>query len=295
MPAALASCERRVERLGVVRVEDDRVDALGDQVTEVLELAGRVRVAVDDGQLGHLAGGERLGLGGADLLLAEAVADAAAVRVADLVAAGRLAGGLAGRSARRALAGPRSAPWTVPRGTPWRPSRRRMRRRGARSRRSRPSPGPCPVPSYAAFSSLRRPVAPSMGPRSAVDHTIVSDFRASPTSLLVDRTGESPRMLSIGCIEQVPRPLGSHHAGAGDDRGHAPRAHEELGGPGLDGIDDGDRADGGHRAHRRVEAGDATRWRRPRRADVEHEVRDLEQAAARGRLGLGRTSTGRRT
>ena len=55
------------------------------------------------GQLGDLAGGQRLGLGRADLLLAEAVADAATVRVADLV--------LRRRARRRAqTAPPRSVP-----------------------------------------------------------------------------------------------------------------------------------------------------------------------------------------
>ena len=64
------------------------------------ELAGCVGVAVDGRELGDLAGGERLGLGGADLLLAEAVADAAAVRVADLVL--RRAAPAPTRTARRA-------------------------------------------------------------------------------------------------------------------------------------------------------------------------------------------------
>src|SRR5262249_17851344 len=68
--------------------------------------------------------------------------------------------------------------------------------------------------------------------------------RPSPPSLLVDRTGESPRMLSIGFVEQRPRPLGPHLARAGDDRRHGPALHEELGGPGLDGIDDRNRAHG---------------------------------------------------
>ena len=44
----------------VGRVEDDRVDAGGDQVADVLELAGGVGVAVGDVELGDLAGGERL-------------------------------------------------------------------------------------------------------------------------------------------------------------------------------------------------------------------------------------------
>ena len=43
----------RVQGGGVVRVEDDRVDVRGDQVTDVLELAGGVRVAVDRRQLGR--------------------------------------------------------------------------------------------------------------------------------------------------------------------------------------------------------------------------------------------------
>ena len=108
----LGLVERRVERVGVVRVEDDRVHVSRDQVADVLELAGRIGVAMDGGQLGDLAGGERLGLGRADLLLAEAVADAAAVRIADVVRpqprCGALARGGAGRLARGGARPPRS-------------------------------------------------------------------------------------------------------------------------------------------------------------------------------------------
>ena len=90
MPAACASWSAGFEGVGIVRVEDDRVDALRDQVADVLELAGRVRrCRWIDGELGDLARHERLRLGGADLLLAEAVADADRVRVADLVRLGR--------------------------------------------------------------------------------------------------------------------------------------------------------------------------------------------------------------
>ena len=80
---SLGQC--RVEGLRVVRVEDDGVDALGDQGPDVGQLAGGIRVAMDHGEVGDLAGRLGLRLGGADLLLAEAVADAAAVRVADRV------------------------------------------------------------------------------------------------------------------------------------------------------------------------------------------------------------------
>ena len=55
-------------------------------------------------------------------------------------------------------------------------------------------------------------------------------------------------MLSIGFVEQFPRPLRAHGACARDHRRHRPPLHEELGGPDLDGIDDGDRADGRPRA-----------------------------------------------
>ena len=84
-PGRLRFGECRIERGRVVRVEDDRVHALRDQVTDLLELLGRGPVLVDHGQLGDLAGRQRLCLGRAHLLLAEAVADAAGVRVPDLV------------------------------------------------------------------------------------------------------------------------------------------------------------------------------------------------------------------
>ena len=47
------------------------------KVADIGQLARRVRVAMDRGEFGDLAGGLGLRLGGADLLLAEAVADAA--------------------------------------------------------------------------------------------------------------------------------------------------------------------------------------------------------------------------
>ena len=53
-PAASASAGLRA--VGIVRVEDDGVDALGDQVTDVGQLAGRIGVAVDHGEVGDLAG-----------------------------------------------------------------------------------------------------------------------------------------------------------------------------------------------------------------------------------------------
>jgi len=81
--------EGRVEGRGVVRVEHDRVDVGSDQVADILQLACGIRVAVNGLELGDLAGRQGLGLGGADLLLAEPVTDAAAVRVADDVPRGR--------------------------------------------------------------------------------------------------------------------------------------------------------------------------------------------------------------
>ena len=62
MPGSLRLGQGRVQGVGIVRVEDDRVDALGDQVANVLELAGRVRVAMDGGQRRDLARCERLAL-----------------------------------------------------------------------------------------------------------------------------------------------------------------------------------------------------------------------------------------
>ena len=66
--------ERRIDARRVGRVDDDGVDAGGDQIADVLELAGGVGVAVRDVQRLHLAGGERLRLHRADHLLAPAVA-----------------------------------------------------------------------------------------------------------------------------------------------------------------------------------------------------------------------------
>ena len=89
--------DRRVERVRIVRVDDDRVDVGRDQVADVGQLTGRVRVVVDDGDLVDLAGRDRLGLDRADRGLAPAVADAAAVGEADVVWARRRPAGAATR------------------------------------------------------------------------------------------------------------------------------------------------------------------------------------------------------
>ena len=66
--------ERGRDAGGVGGVDDDGVDAGGDQVAEILELAGGVGVAVGDVEARDLAGGQRLRLHRADHLLAPAVA-----------------------------------------------------------------------------------------------------------------------------------------------------------------------------------------------------------------------------
>ena len=77
--------EGRIERFGVERIEDDRVHVGRDQVTDVGKLALGIGVPVDPGARLDLTRDERLGLGRAELLLAEAVADAERVREPDLV------------------------------------------------------------------------------------------------------------------------------------------------------------------------------------------------------------------
>ena len=79
--------EGRVERLGVERIEHDRVHVGRDQVTDVGKLALGIGVPVDPGARLDLTRLECLGLGRAELLLAEAVADAERVREADRVRA----------------------------------------------------------------------------------------------------------------------------------------------------------------------------------------------------------------
>ncbi len=66
--------ERGADAGRVGRVDDDRVDAGGDEVAEVLELAAASVFAMRDVERGDLAGGERLRLDRADHLLAPAVA-----------------------------------------------------------------------------------------------------------------------------------------------------------------------------------------------------------------------------
>ena len=70
----VASFERGVDAGWIGRVDDDGVDPGADQVADVLELAGRIGVAMGDVELGDLAGGERLRLDRADHLLAPAIA-----------------------------------------------------------------------------------------------------------------------------------------------------------------------------------------------------------------------------
>src|SRR6478752_5777887 len=107
--------------------------------------------------------------------------------------------------------------------------------------------------------------------------------RLSASSSLVDRTGEPPRMLSIGSVEHRPGPLGAHCARARDHRGPRPTLHQELGGPDLDGVDDGDRPDGRTGSHRALQPVDRHEGVRVRGAHVEHEVGDVhEPDACRG-------------
>ena len=103
-PGSVGLGESRVEGVRIVGVEYDRVDALSNEAADVGELAGRVGVAVDHREVGDLAGRLCLRLGGAHLLLAEAVADAAAVRIPDRVllgARGRASPGTGRRPGRR--------------------------------------------------------------------------------------------------------------------------------------------------------------------------------------------------
>jgi hypothetical protein len=78
----------------------------------------------------------------------------------------------------------------------------------------------------------------------------------SLTSSFVDRTGEPPRMLSVGFIEQSPRPFGQSGARALLGQGCRPTVHEEPGGPDAVGLHDGDWADGGPGSNRTVRAAD---------------------------------------
>ena len=90
MPAAFASSSAGFRPSGSFGLKMIASTSLAIRSRMLLELAGRVRrswwitVSSDD-----LARDERLGLGRAELLLAEAVADAAGVRVADRVLLGR--------------------------------------------------------------------------------------------------------------------------------------------------------------------------------------------------------------
>src|SRR3954451_14593748 len=93
--------DRRVDGVRADGVDDDRVDALGDEVADVLELAGSVGVPMRHGELADLARGGSLRLDRADHLLAPAVA-LNGVRDADLVGRGAAAG--RGRAAGRCAA-----------------------------------------------------------------------------------------------------------------------------------------------------------------------------------------------
>ena len=104
MPLSVASSSAGVDAGRIGRVDDDGVDAGADQVADVLELAGRIGVAVRDVELGDLAGGERLRLDRADHLLAPAIA-LHGVGDADRVA---VLAPRAGRTPRRRARGRRS-------------------------------------------------------------------------------------------------------------------------------------------------------------------------------------------
>ena len=93
--------EGRIERLRVERIEHDRVHVGRDQVTDVGKLALGIGVPMDPGAGLDLTRLECLGLGRAELLLAEAVADAERVREADRVRAAAARRSGRGRLGRR--------------------------------------------------------------------------------------------------------------------------------------------------------------------------------------------------
>ena len=74
-PLGDSRLDDRVQPLTVGRVEDDGIHPLGDKPLQVGDLFGRAAVAVDDDHFVDKPAGGRLGLDGADHLLAPAVAD----------------------------------------------------------------------------------------------------------------------------------------------------------------------------------------------------------------------------
>jgi len=89
MPLAAASSRAGLRASGSFGLNTIAFDVLGDQVADVGELARGVSVPVDHGHVGDFRVHLDLGLGGADLLLAEAVAHATTVGVAERVGRGR--------------------------------------------------------------------------------------------------------------------------------------------------------------------------------------------------------------
>src|SRR5712691_4833375 len=98
-----------------------------------------------------------------------------------------------------------------------------------------------------------------------------------------------PRVLSVGRFEQLFRSLAPHLGGARDHRRQLVLGEEQLRGADLDRVGDRDRRDGRARSDRRVGPSFEVDQRVARgRADVDHDVRLVQQPGAHGRLDLAR-------
>ena len=231
MPAALASSRAGLSASGSFGLKTIASTPFAIRSRMSGELAGGVRVAMDRRELarpGPTTSASRLG--GADLLLAEAVADAAAVRVPDRV-----------RSVAGAAAAALGAPATI--ASPARPTAGRagasgrssnMRSTRSRDRVPRPSRlGPSWSPLHDDAPHVRRAAASDRGP---VDVDSSTSSRASSRTSCLDRSHgrdaahalDRPRR-TAACERSAPTT-----DAAGDDRRHGPSLHEELGDADLD-------------------------------------------------------------
>ena len=301
MPAAVGLGERRVERVGIVRVEDDRVHARARSGRGCPQLAGRVGVAVvDDQVLGDLppdasAWPWRCRPAPRGSRCRRRHRSSSRSCTCRRPAGAALAGSLAGAGGSLAGAAGGAAVGAPPTGPQWHAAARACAD-DDRDRSHRDQPSDLVRSMHALVLLLVGDRCPSTGRRSGSGPRCrVAGSARHPPPRSVDRTGDPPRVLSIGLVEQSRDRSAPTTAARVMTGGIAPRSTSSSATRTLIELTIATRRDGRPRADRRVQALDRDSASACGRAQVDHEVGLVEQPRAGGRAPARRTSTARPT
>src|SRR6478752_2950608 len=133
------------------------------------------------------------------------------------------------------------------------------------------------LPTTRRLGRVDERIAPMSRSRSIRSIGLTSCALTPPSSPLPgEDASHPPRVFSIGVIERCPRAFGAYDRRPGQDWRQGAPLREEMGGPDLDAIDDGDGCDRRARAHRGVEAVDRAQRVGVRRSEIDDEIRLVE-------------------